>query len=130
MKKFFFLAFFLAISFLFQVKTVRALSQFAGEIISIPAFEIMEVEAMGFQCAKHGTSFSIRPIGSPSGTPVSYFIPSFVSSSTNIIPSLNQKIMGIYFGMATVPCILPATPTPIITVVYLNNVSYFGNSKF
>src|SRR3989344_8444416 len=51
---------------------------FGGRIINMKATEIASLEAADYTCAVFGSSISIVPIGSPAGTPTSYFIPSYV----------------------------------------------------
>lgn len=61
---------------------------FGGRIISDTALEIETAEAAGYVCVVLGYSISILPMGSPNGTPVSYYIPFTVKSSVfTLVPS-------------------------------------------
>jgi|GEM_PF-978773 len=100
---------------------------FGGRIINTKALEIETLEASGFTCFIAGSSISIAPIGSPPNTPISYFIPSFVTSKTGIEPSISGLILGKYGGQTTISCTLPGDP-PITTIVSLNTITLFGTS--
>ncbi len=103
---------------------------FGGRIISVPAMEIQLKEWAGFTCFVYGTSITITPLGSPAGTPISYFIPWAVTSATGFPASPNQLVLGIYSGEKTpITCILPSTP-PVIDIVELDTITYFGNSQY
>lgn len=106
-------------------KTVR---QFGGKIIVPKALEIQELEASGFVCTVYGTTVEIMPIGSPVGTPSSYFIPSYITSKTRTTPRVGQSIMGKYAWKTPIVCIYPSNP-PIIKVVWLDTIILFGTSK-
>ena len=110
----------------FNARTASAFF-FGGRIIYPKAIEIEELEATGFVCFVPGSTISILPIGSPAGTPVSYFIPSFVTSATRTIPTASQLILGNYLGKITLPCVLPGDP-PAATTVSLDTIIYFGTS--
>lgn len=100
---------------------------FGGRIINTKALEIETLEASGFICFVPGSTISIIPIGSPPGTPINYFIPSFVTSKTGYGASTGALILGKYGGIMTISCTLPAEP-PITTVVSLNIINLFGAS--
>jgi hypothetical protein len=102
--------------------------QFGGRIIYPKAIEIQALEAAGFQCIVLGSTFSIMPIGSPIGTPVSYFIPAGIFSKTRNSVRAGQLIMGKYSFKTMIECILPAEP-PVIVTVPLDTVTIFGNSR-
>ena len=80
---------------------------------------------MGFGCIMTGTSISIIPIGSPSGTPVSYFIPALVTPRTGGATETGDLILGNYGGQTIIKCIhfLGAEVT-----VPLNTITLFGTS--
>ena len=133
--------FILLIAFLvfISVKMVFAYSflggVFGGRIIYTKALEIEEMEAAGYICPMFGTSISIIPIGSPPGTPTSYFIPSYITSKTRTIPAVGQLILGRYSGQTTITCTLtfpsesdPSIATTILTVS-LDTINLFGTSR-
>ena len=126
--------FILLIIFLVSVGTssVSAISPFGrilgGRIIALKALEIAELEATGWICTVPGVSIEILPIGSPSRTPTSYFIPPYTTSKTGTIPRAGQLIMGKYFGRTPITCIYPSKP-PLIRVVFLNTITLFGTSR-
>ena len=118
----------------FTTKTVWALSnflsqpQFGGRIINTTAIEIQELEMAGFQCVVPGSTISIAPLGSPVGTPTSYFIPFGTFSKTGYSPRVSQLIIGKYGWKTTIPC-TSATVPPIVTTVWLDTINLFGNSR-
>ena len=101
---------------------------FGGRIISMPALEIAEMEAAGYICPLFGTSISIVPIGSPPGTPTSYFIPSYITPRTRTTPAIRQLILGRYSGQTMITCTLPSDP-PITTTVSLDTINLYGTSR-
>lgn len=101
---------------------------FGGRIVNTKALEIQALESSGYQCYMPGTSISILPIGSPAGTPTSYFIPSFVISKTRTTTRTGQLIMGRYLGKTIIPCIFPSSP-PMVISVSLDIITLFGTSK-
>ena len=86
----------------FLKMVAESAGQFGGQIVTPKAVEIMAWEAAGFICSVPGTSLSIAPIGSPPGTPSSYFIPTHVTSETGITPMPGQLIIGKHFGTTAV----------------------------
>ncbi|KKP72779.1 MAG: hypothetical protein UR70_C0004G0022 [Candidatus Nomurabacteria bacterium GW2011_GWB1_35_20] len=94
----------------------------------MPALEIAEMEAAGYICPLFGTSISIVPIGSPPGTPTSYFIPSYITPRTRTTPAIRQLILGRYSGQTMITCTLPSDP-PITTTVSLDTINLFGTSR-
>jgi len=114
------------------VKTAHASlgSVFGGRIIFKPAVEIATLEATNYNCQAGlagGTSISIMPLGSPAGTPVSYYIPPFVSPVTETIPVVGQLILGLHSGVFGITCVYRGYP-PVIVVVPLSIITYFGTS--
>jgi hypothetical protein len=113
-------------SFSFFSPSFSIIKSFGGRIIQTKALEIQELEAMGYICMVPGSSISITPIGSPAGTPISYFI---LPSKTNTTPMVGQLILGKYSMMKIViPCIRAGYP-PMFSSVSLNKVTIFGVSK-
>ncbi|MDO8659232.1 MAG: hypothetical protein Q7K54_01395 [Candidatus Parcubacteria bacterium] len=104
------------------------LPQFSGRIVFSPAIEIASLQMMSFQCAVMGSTFSIYPIGSPAGTPVSYFVPFGVFSKTRNAIRIGQLIIGKYSFKTPIVCTSSTTP-PVITTVLLDTVTMFGNSR-
>ncbi len=102
---------------------------FGGRITAPKAVEIEALESAGYVCPMYGTSISIMPIGSPAGTPISYFIPSFVTSKTGTTPASHQLIMGRYSGQTTIICILESYP-PLEQEVSLETINLFGTSRW
>lgn len=100
---------------------------FAGRIISEKAMEINLKEWTGYNCVVLGNSITIKPIGSPIGTPTSYFIPWNTISKTKSTPMNGKLIMGIYSGKSNVTCIRPEPPDT--QTVVLDTVTLFGTSK-
>lgn len=101
---------------------------FGGEIVSIEANPIKELESLGYACIKFGTTVSIMPIGSPAGTPTDYFIPYYEMSKTGITPVIGGLIAGMYTSMrAYIPCILSSTH-PDVKVISLDTMILFGTS--
>jgi len=101
---------------------------FGGRIISPKALQITGLEASGFICPMFGTSISIFPIGSPAGTPLSYFIPPYITSKTRTIPRSGQLIIGKYSSPMVITCTSPYPPFITIPVT-LNTIILFGTSK-
>ena len=99
---------------------------FGGKIISNKAMEVEFKEWAGFECIVLGSSITIYPIGSPPGTPTSYFIPWGVTSAFPTMPG--QFILGIYSGKSTITCILKSNP-PIIETILLDTITLYGNSS-
>lgn len=103
---------------------------FGGKITStLKALEIQELEESGFVCNVPGTTIEILPIGSSAGTPTSYFIPSYVKSSTRTTPKAGQLIMGKYSGTTSITCIWTGETLTRTRVVPLRTVNYFGTSR-
>ncbi|MFA6586117.1 MAG: hypothetical protein WCS86_03075 [Candidatus Paceibacterota bacterium] len=103
---------------------------FGGRIISTTAIEVEGLESFGYTCPMAGTSLSITPLGSPSGTPTSYFIPSYVSPKTRTTPAPHQLILGRYGGsQTTISCTRPGDP-PDTKQVSLNTIDLFGTSRY
>ena len=103
-------------------------SLFGGRIILKPEVKIFSLESAGFNCQMlGGTSISIIPIGSPVGTPSSYYIPAAVSSVTRTITTPGQLILGIYAGKIPIQCVYPSAP-PVVVTVPLSIINYFGTS--
>jgi len=107
---------------------------FGGRIISMPALEIAEMEATGYICTVPGITISIFPIGSPPGTPTSYFIPSYITSKTRTTPAIGQLILGRYSGQTMVTCTLTLwlpshRRSTTITTVSLDTINLFGTSR-
>jgi hypothetical protein len=101
---------------------------FGGRITNIKATEILALESSGFICAVPGSTISILPIGSSILTPSDYFIPSYITSKTGTIPSINQYILGRYSTVATIPCTSTTTP-PVTKTVSLYTIDLFGTSR-
>ena len=110
-------------------KTVSAVAsfmpQFGGRIIHTKAVEIESLEAMGFLCPTAGSTISITPIGSPTGTPISYFIPYGIYSKTGHNTRAGQLIIGKYSLKTIVNCTLAHYIIP----VSLDTITLFGNSR-
>jgi len=147
----------LVISLIFlSFKTAHASlgSVFGGRIIFKPATEIATLEATNYNCQAGlagGTSISIAPIGSPAGTPVSYYIPAFIKPVTGLYHTKSglfsyyltpdtdeeyktttipgQLILGLHSGIFGVACVYQGYP-PIVVVVPLSIITYFGTSIF
>jgi hypothetical protein len=102
-------------------------SIFGGRIINTKALEIESLEGTGYQCYVPGSSITISPIGSPLGTPTSYFIPSFVTPKNRSLPSIGKLIMGKYIGKTMISCIYPSNP-PMFTTVSLDTITLFATS--
>ncbi|MFA5936831.1 MAG: hypothetical protein WC822_03060 [Candidatus Paceibacterota bacterium] len=100
---------------------------FGGKIISTKATEIQILEGSGYTCPMYGTSISIVPIGSPAGTPTSYYIPSYVTPMTRTTPMTGQQILGVYGGQTMISCFI--TYPPDIRVVSLTSIILFGTSR-
>ena len=124
----------LVISLIFiSFKTANASlgSVFGGRIIFKPATEIAALEAGNFNCQDGlagGTSISIVPLGSPAGTPVSYYIPAFIYPVTETVPTVGQLILGLHSGIFGITCVYQGYP-PVTVVVPLSVITYFGTSK-
>ena len=103
-------------------------SIFGGRIINTKALEIESLEGTGYRCYVPGTSITISLIGSPLGTPTSYFIPSFVMSKNGSLPAVGKLIMGKYMGKTMISCIYPSNP-PMFTSVSLDTITLFATSK-
>ena len=101
--------------------------QFGGRIISTKAVEIQELEYMGYECPVFGSSISITPIGSPLGTPTSYFIPFYNISKTGTSIMTGQLIIGKYSWKTPITCIRLEPPS--IKPVFLDTITLFGTSK-
>ena len=114
-------------------RTVSAFSFFGGffggRIISDKAMEIELKEWAGYTCVVLGTSITINPIGSPPGTPTSYFIPWSITSRNGYPPISGRLIMGIYGGKTNIVCIYPSVP-PFIETVSLDTIDLFGTSRW
>ena len=103
---------------------------FGGRIITTKALPIIALEAAGYSCVTFGSSVSVLPIGSPSGTPTNYFIPFYVLSKTRTTLAPHQWILGKYSGtQTTITCIYKGTPTHTQTI-NLDTVTLFGTSRF
>jgi hypothetical protein len=101
-----------------------------GRIKSSIAEEIENLQASGYSCPMDGTSISITPIGSPSGTPAEYFIPSYVTPMTRTsIRSSGQLILGKYSGETTIECTRPTPEGEDIKTVILPTITLFGTSR-
>lgn len=104
------------------------LPQFGGRIIHTKSIEIEGLEAAGFECIVPGSTISIVPIGSPSGTPTSYFIPFGIYSKTGYSLRAGQLIIGKYNWKVEIECVL--SYPPYITIpVSLDTITLFGNSR-
>ncbi len=103
-------------------------SIFAGRIINTKALEIEALEMFGYECAVPGTTIATISIGSPAGTPLDYFIPSFVTPRTRTTPRTGQLIIGKYSGKTAITCILPGDP-PDVQTVSLDTITFFGTSR-
>lgn len=101
---------------------------FGGRVVNTKAIEIQMLEESGFQCMVPGTSITILPLGSPTGTPISYLIPIGVTSRTRNSIDTGQLILGKYFGQVAITCVYPSLP-PVITSVGLSTITLFGTSK-
>jgi hypothetical protein len=106
---------------------------FGGKITSPKATEIKEAEAAGYKCPMSGTSISIIPKGSPSGTPTSFFIPSSVTPVTRTTPTTDQQILGIYSeSIENIMCKRPSPEDPEIEeklTIGLKIMTLFGTSR-
>ena len=98
-----------------------------GRIVSVPAFEIYSLQSGGFICPVMGKTISIHPMGSPAGTPTSYYIPFSVPSQTRTsIRGMGQLILARY----TVPTFITCThPTGATTQVSLQTIDLYGTSR-
>ena len=83
---------------------------------------------MGYVCVVPGETFTIKPIGSPAGTPMSYFISILTKSKTGNSLSVGQLILGKYAGKTSITCTLKSYPFTVQTVI-LNRVSLYGTSN-
>ncbi|KKQ88029.1 MAG: hypothetical protein UT09_C0005G0011 [Parcubacteria group bacterium GW2011_GWF2_38_8] len=101
---------------------------FGGRIINTKALEIEALEGVNFECIVVGSTISIIPIGSPAGTPASYFIPTFITSKTRTTPSVGQLILGKYSTKTPITCIFKGIP-PVTVVVNLDTITLFGTSS-
>ncbi len=101
---------------------------FGGKIISDKAMEIEIKEWAGYKCTVLGKSITIIPLGSPTGTPTSYFIPWAVVSKTRTTPTTGKSILGKYTGRTIINCVRPGNP-PTYATVSLNTITLFGTSK-
>lgn len=125
--------FILLIVFLVFVNTniVSANSSFfrflGGRITNTKATEVQIYESMGYVCPAYGTTISIMPIGSPSGTPIDYIIPYFVIPQTRTVPRTGQLILGRYGGVTTVACTKLSPPD--VRTVMLPTINLFGTSR-
>ncbi len=102
---------------------------FGGKITNTIAAPIMELELKGYACPMFGTSISITPIGSPTGTPTDYFIPSYVTPKTRTIPTINQLILGRYNGNQEIITCVNSFSGQIETVS-LETIDLFGTSRW
>ena len=107
---------------------------FGGRITNMPALEIASLEGSGYVCSMSGTSISIIPIGSPPGTPTSYFIPSYITPRTRTTPAIGQLILGRYSGKTVITCTLTLflgshRRSTTITTVSLDTINLFGTSR-
>ena len=100
---------------------------FGGRIIDTKATEIRALESAGYNCFTLGSSISIMLIGSPAGTPTSYFIPYYVIPKTRTQPASGRLILGKYGGTATINCTLASDP-PQTTTVALSTITLFATS--
>lgn len=98
---------------------------FGGKITSTKANEIQELEGAGFECVVMGTTISIKPIGSPTNTPTSYYIPSWVKSKTRTEPNENKLILGKYGISTPITCVRFEE----VQVVNLKTITLFGTSR-
>jgi hypothetical protein len=102
------------------------LKGFGGKIVDNKATEIKSVESSNYKCEVPGTTITIKPVGT---YPMSYFIPSGVSSKTGTTPRSGQWILGLYSSTVTpITCIFQGTP-PSTTIVTLPTISLYGTSK-
>ena len=113
-----------------NTKTVFAYSSFgkvfAGKIIHTKDIEIQTLEFAGYICPVFGSSISIIPMGSPLGTPTSYFIPFGTYSKTGYSVRTGQLIMGKYSWKTPIACVHPAGS---VQTVWLDTISLFGTSR-
>lgn len=101
---------------------------FGGIIFSSDkALEILALESVGFVCPMIGVSLSIIPIGSPAGTPVSYFISPFaLARASGGSIKTGEFILGDYGGYTTVQCVhFIGAVIPVV----LSNITVFGTSE-
>jgi len=118
-----------------SVKVVFAFSSFGsvfgGRIIDTKAVAVRTLENIGYICGMEyfGTSLEILPLGSPPGTPTSYYIYNYTHSKTRTIPMSGKLIMGKYFGKMTQICRKPCPPGECLQTVTLDVITLFGTSR-
>jgi hypothetical protein len=101
---------------------------FGGRILYTKAIEIQMLESTGYVCFVLGETITIKPIGSPMGTPMSYFIPFSVRSKTGNSLRMGQLILGKYGIKTLITCELTYPPwTP--ATVSLDTITLFGTSR-
>ena len=100
---------------------------FGGRIVETKALKIEILEDSEYECEVPGSTIEIETIGSPKGTPTSYFISAGTKSKTNTKTRNGQLIIGKYSGKTTITCIRPE-PEDIQTVV-LDTITMYGTSK-
>jgi hypothetical protein len=101
---------------------------FGGKIINTKAWEIQGYESVGYVCIVPGQTFTIKPMGSPVGTPMSYFVSLLAQSRTTNSLRTGQWILGRYAGKTSITCTLPYPPYTA-QVVSLSRVSVYGTSR-
>ncbi len=98
-----------------------------GRVVSVPAFEIYALESTGFICPVMGKTLSIYPMGSPTGTPTSYYISSLVHSQTNtILRGMGQLIIARFSTPTFITCTHPAGA---VTQIPLHTINLYGTSR-
>jgi hypothetical protein len=109
-------------------------SIFGGRIIYTKAIEIVNLESTGYICNTPGTSVSIRPMGSPLGTPTSYLIPFGVTPRTRTTPTPGQLIMGKYGAPTSIECKKPGSERTggrsDLKTMSLPTINLFGTSRY
>lgn len=104
--------------------------QFGGRIVNTEAKEITALEARGYDCVVPGYTFSIIPIGLRYSAPTSYFVPFSTTSKTKNSLQTDQLIIGRYkYDLKEMIACTSKTNPPTITIVPLDTVNLFGNSR-
>jgi hypothetical protein len=101
---------------------------FGGTITDTKAKDIKNLEDQGYTCNVIGSTIEIKPQNEK--MPSSYMIPATVKSSTKNKTSTDQKIIGKYNGKTTITCEKECPPTVCTSIVVLDKVKMYGNSKF
>jgi len=98
---------------------------FGGRILHSKANEISVLEATGFTCLVMGETITIKPMGSPFGTPTSYYIPFSTRPKTGGV-GMGKLILGKYTMKTPITCTHPTSAT---TTVTLDTINYYGTSR-